>query len=476
MRWDTPEPKAVFAIFEAICAIPHGSGNLAGITEYCLRFAEEHGLSAKKDAAGNVLIRKPASAGYEDHAPVILQAHLDMVAEKTADCEKDLAREGLTLARDGDWLFAEGTTLGADDGAGVALALAVLADETLLHPPLEALLTADEEIGMLGAVALDGSAIRGRRLLTLDEEQEGVFIAGCAGGVLAVCRIPIAWEDCDADVFELTLDGLKGGHSGQRIAKGGANACILTGRVLRELAAATELRLAGLRCDGKDNAIAVACTARFAARDADAIGKRVPELEKQLRSEYTADPDLRLTLRKREKAEKTMTAEATRRCLDFLLLTPNGVVEMSRTLPGHVQTSLNLGVLRTDEETMTASFCVRSSVATQKRLLTERLAALCGYLGGCLSTSGDYPAWEYREDSALRALALRIYREQTGKEPTVNVTHGGLECGLFSEKLPGLDVVAFGPDIRGAHTPQEKLRISSVERIWNFTKELLRQL
>ena len=285
MYGTTPEPKAVFSIFEAICAIPHGSGNLEAITAYCLRFAQEHGLPATCDDAGNVLIRKPASKGCEDREPVVLQAHLDMVAERAADCEKDLAREGLSLMRDGDWLCAEGTTLGADDGIGVALALAILADDTLPHPPLEVLLTSDEEIGMLGADALDGSLIRGRRMLNLDEEEEGVFTAGCAGGAKAECRIPIAWEPCDAGAWELQVGGLQGGHSGMEIQKGGANACILAGRVLRELEKKTELRLISLCCDGKDNAIATSCTARFVPLGNADLRESVSALQAQLRRE-----------------------------------------------------------------------------------------------------------------------------------------------------------------------------------------------
>ncbi|MBR2081137.1 MAG: aminoacyl-histidine dipeptidase [Oscillospiraceae bacterium] len=475
-RMQTPEPKAVFGIFEEICAIPHGSGNAEAICAYCLRFAERLGLSAQRDAADNIVIRKPASSGYEDHAPVILQAHLDMVTEKTADCEKDLDREGLTLGRDGDRLFAEKTTLGADDGIGVALALAVLADKTLAHPPIEVLLTSDEEIGMLGAAELDAMALQGRRMLNLDEEEEGVFTAGCAGGASALCRIPTAWESRSTGTYELTVSGLTGGHSGMEIQKGGANACILMGRILRELNREAGLRLVDLNCEGKDNAIAVACTARFTLLQNADIYERAAGLQTQLRKEYAADPDLCLTLREGGTTECVMTDCATRRCLDFLLLVPNGVMEMSRTLSGLVQTSLNLGVLHTTEHEMTALFAVRSSVAAQKKELLERLETLCGLLGGSTVVRGDYPAWEYRADSEVRTAALEVYRELTGKEPRVNVTHAGLECGLLAEKLPGLDAVAFGPSICGAHTPRESLSIASTETVWNVLKELLRRL
>lgn len=473
---NTLEPKAVFSIFEEICAIPHGSGNVGAIGDYCLQFAEEHHLSARRDTGSNIVIRKPASRGYDDHAPVILQAHLDMVTEKAAGCKKDLSCDGLTLLQEGDWLCAEGTTLGADDGIGVALALAVLADGSLAHPPLEVLLTSDEEIGMLGAAALDARDLRGRLLINLDEEAEGVFTAGCAGGASAVCHIPTAWENHRVETLSLQISGLAGGHSGMEIQRGGANACLLMGRILRELSVKTPLRLICLTCDGKDNAIAASCTARFAAADAAQIRSCIPEMEAQLKSEYTTDPELRLTLCDGGLTERLMTETATRRCLDFLLLVPNGVVEMSRTLPGMVQTSLNLGILRTSDLEMTASFAVRSSIAAQKKLLLERLRALCRRLDGSFSVSGDYPAWEYKETSRLRSLALDIYREQTGKEPRVNVTHAGLECGLLSEKLPGLDAVAFGPDILGAHTPLERLRVSSVGTAWKLLKELLRRV
>ena len=464
------EDSRVLYWFRQICAIPHGSGNTRALSDLCVRFAEERGLAVRQDAANNVVIVKEATCGYEGRPTVIVQAHLDMVTEKTPDCTLDFEREGLRLVTEGDWLRAEGTTLGADDGSGVAIALALLEADGLAHPRLEIVLTADEEIGMLGAAALDCSDLQGRRLLNLDSEVEGEFTVSCAGGMLVQCRFPAEWEKATRPAWRITVGGLKGGHSGGSIHHGRGNACVLMGRLLHHCGSH---RLATLAAPGKDNAIAAACTAIVTTEEPAALKKAVEEYAAVLRREYAiADPGLTVTV---EPAAAERVLERTRQenLEKFLLLAPNGVRAMSRALPGLVETSLNLGVIAAGETELCLTYCVRSSVTSRKMHLAEQLTVLAETLGGETSYSGEYPAWEYDPDSPLRRLATEVFREQYGAEPKTVGTHGGLECGIFCGKLHGPDVISYGPEIHAIHTPREKMSLSSLERVWRFTVALL---
>lgn len=464
------QPKRVFDFFEDICAIPHGSGNTAQIAEYCLKFAEDRDLEAWQDKIGNVIMKKAASHGYENAEPVILQGHLDMVTEKTADCDIDFTKDGLHLRVDGDWISAEGTTLGGDDGIAVAMALAILDDDTIEHPALEVMLTVDEETGMYGAADLEPENIRGRTLLNIDSEIEGVFTVSCAGGVGVICRLQTEAEPCKGGVVRLTVEGLAGGHSGVEIHHGRANACILLGRLLKEL----DCRIVSMDGGGKDNAIARQATAVVEVRED--WEKTVRAMEEKFREEYrTTDPNLKITVDSAS-ADAAMTKMDTARCVAFLTGCPNGIVAMSEDIEGLVQTSLNLGILKADAGHFRASFSVRSSVGAEKTQLVQQLKDLTADLGGMVETEGDYPAWEYRKDSPLRDLMVAAYTEQYGKPPVVEAIHAGLECGLLSDKLPGLDAVSIGPDMKDIHTPQERLSVSSVARVWKFVLEVLKRM
>ena len=470
------QPQAVFHWFEALCAIPHGSGNTRAVADWCVAFARERGLACRRDAHDNVVIRKPASPGYESAPALILQGHLDMVCEKDPGCGKDMTREGLDLRCDENWVWADGTTLGGDDGIAVAMALAILDDGSLPHPALEVLITADEEIGMLGAEGLDASDLAGRRLLNLDSESEGIFTVGCAGGNRTHCVLPLRREPWEGGTWRLTVSGLRGGHSGECIDRGRANASLLLGRLLGEVARQTELRLILAQGGLKDNAIPALAEAQVAVPAGTELSDIAAAFEAQLRHEYrTADPDVTVTAVPCEPDFLPMDRDATARCLCLLACAPNGVQEMSRDVPGLPQTSLNLGILTTVEDTMEASFCLRSSVASQKEMMRRRLETLTEALGGHTEVSGDYPAWEYRAESPLRDLMAEVYREQYGAEPRIEVIHAGLECGLLSGKLPGLDCVSIGPDMEDIHTPRERLNIPSVQRIWAFVTEVLRR-
>ena len=473
---DQLEPKNVFRFFEQMCAIPHGSYNTKAVSDWCVAFAKERGLEHYQDEMNNVILIKEASAGYEEAQPVILQGHLDMVCEKAPGCEKDMAREGLDLAVEGDYIYAEGTTLGGDDGIAVAMALAALDDESLPHPRLEVILTTEEEVGMDGAMALDVSPIRGRKLLNLDSEAEGVFTVSCAGGSMAACGLPVARAPFGGDILRVRVAGLTGGHSGAEIHKGRANANMLLGRLLRAMAAETELRLVSADGGLKDNAIPVAAEAVVAAEDGRKAKAAAERMAACFQTEYRrSDPMLTVTAEEAAAAWLPMDAASTERTLCLLACAPNGVQTMSQDIHGLVQTSLNLGILKTEENAVTASFCIRSSVDSEKEMLKDRLACLLAQLGGGVSFSGEYPGWAYRPDSPLRELMTEVYREQYGREPKVEAIHAGLECGLLAGKLPGLDCVSIGPDLLEIHTPREKMSISSVQRVCMFVREILKR-
>ena len=473
------QPSGVFEMFEQLCGIPHGSRNTKAISDFCVRFAQEHGLNYRQDDSNNVILFAPATPGMEQAQPVMLQGHLDMVCEKEADCPLDLQKEGLNLRTDGEWIWAEGTTLGGDDGIAVAYALAILADPTIPHPPLEVVLTTDEEIGMLGAAAIDLSEVKARRVLNIDSEEEGVLLAGCAGGATVCCHIPLMWTLKKGLRATVQITGLRGGHSGMEIQKGRANANKLMGRFLNEMDEIFAYALCTVNGGNKDNAIARESTA-----DVVILPERLAELtafaaqrQEAYRAEYgEADPDITIAVTPgTEDTFEIMMGDCRRSVLSVLQQLPNGVQQMSRDIEGLVQTSLNLGILKVDFRGIHLTSSVRSSVNAEKQQLIQQLAEICGKLGGSCEVMGEYPAWEYKADSPLREIMTEVYLEQYGRKPAVEVIHAGLECGLLSGKLDGLDCVSFGPDIVDIHTTREKLSIPSVQRTWKLLLEVLKR-
>ena len=470
------EPRGVFRFFEELCAIPHGSSNTKAVSDWLMDFARERGLEAYQDGLNNVIIIKEATSGYESAEPVILQGHMDMVCEKAPGCAKDMEKEGLDLAVDGDAVYAEGTTLGGDDGIAVAMALAILDADDIPHPRLEAVFTVDEEIGMLGATALDVSMLRGRRMLNLDSEEEGVFIVGCAGGNLTQCTLPLTRAPYAGKALTVTVGGLRGGHSGAEIDKGLGNANMLMGRLLYAASRKAELRLVEVNGGLKDNAIPRETVATLVTTDPEAVLAVCRELDAQLKNEYrTTDPNVFVTAAE-STASLPMDDDTTRRVLCFLTCAPNGIQAMSADMPGLVQTSLNLGILKTEKDAVIASFCVRSSIDGQKQMLVERLTCMTEALGGTVEVFGDYSGWEYRPDSPLRELLVEVFTQQYGHAPRIEAIHAGVECGIFSGKLPGLDCVSMGPDLTEIHTCREKLYISSVQRLWTMVLETLKRM
>ena len=470
------EPQRVFRFFEELCAIPHGSGNTKAVSDWLVDFAKARGLRYVQDQLNNVVIFRDATPGYESAEPVILQGHMDMVCEKEPGCTKDMAAEGLDLVLEGDTVSARGTTLGGDDGIAVAMAMAILDDDSLSHPAIEAIFTVDEETGMYGAEGLDVSVLKGRRMLNMDSEDEGIFTVSCAGGARADCCLPVTRSAFSAPVQEIAVTGLVGGHSGVEINKGHANANVLMGRLLRAMAAVTELRLVSAEGGSKGNAIPTAAAAVVTVADGSAARKAAETLAAEMKKEYRiADPGLTVAVETVETKSLPMDEVTTGKALCMLTCLPNGVQAMSMDIPGLVQTSLNIGILKCGDDEMTAVCSVRSSVASQKQMVRDRLRCLTEQMGGRVDVIGDYPAWEYLPDSPLRERMIEVYREQYGKEPVVETVHAGLECGLLGEKLPGLDCVSFGPDLTDIHTPRERMHIASVQRTWKLLCEVLKR-
>ncbi len=473
------EPKAVFEYFEKLCAVPHGSGNTKIISDLCVGFAKELGLKWRQDALNNVVIWKDGTPGYEDAEPVILQGHMDMVCAKTEQCDKDMAREGLDLATDGEYVWAEETSLGGDNCIAVAMALALLADKTMPHPPLEAVFTVDEEVGMEGAFGLDCSDLKGRQLLNLDSEEEGVFTVSCAGGVRMDCRLPGSRGPLTGETgYAVTISGLQGGHSGADIDKGRASANVLAGRVLYSaMERVPGLRLADVRGGKFDNVICpfnVAKVAVPAGKEAE-FEAFIREFDGVLKNEYAGCDEGVTLVCQRTAVETALSPEDTHRILRTLLVLPQGVQAMNADFPGLVQTSLNLGVMSVEADGLHLTLSIRSCIASQKAMLCQRVRAVIETGGGTAEERSGYPGWQYQRESAMRQRLMEVYRDLNGKDAVIEATHGGLECGLLIEKLPGLDAVSLGPELRDIHSPRERLGVASTERVYRLVCEFLKR-
>lgn len=474
------EPAPVFHFFEEICNIPHGSGNEKQLSDHLKQFAVQRGLFCIQDEAGNIIIVKEASPGYEAEETMILQGHMDMVAVKDADCDIDMAADGLRLQREGDYISAQGTSLGGDDGIAVAYLMAILDDKKLKHPRLEAVITVGEEVGMDGARALDPSVLSGRRMLNLDNEEEGILLTSCAGGVRADAKLPVVREKKKGRLFHARICGLNGGHSGVEIIRGGGNANCLTGRLLNALLQRIKVSLIDLEGGLADNAIPGQADAvlMIAAEDTEAALSIVKDTEKQLQAEFAGkDDDIRIetSIEEQETEAVCLSMDSMKKTAAFLTAMPNGVQAMSADVEGLVETSLNLGVMKLTEDSLTLSFAIRSSVESAKEALCAKICAVSELAGAYVEFRGDYPGWAYKKDSPLRDTMIRIYEKKYGRKPQIEAIHAGLECGLFAGKLPGLDCIAYGPDMKNVHTTQEALSISSVKSVWEYLLEVLEQ-
>lgn len=470
------KPENVFHFFEEISAIPRGSGHTEQIRKYCEEFAVNRGLKFVSDSSDNIIIFKAGSEGRENEEPIIIQGHTDMVWEKDETCKIDFEYDGLELFVDGDLVGAKGTTLGGDDGIAVAMCLALLDSDEYSHPPLEILFTSDEEIGMVGASALDVSPLKGKRMINADSEAEGTLWVSCAGGARTDISFKPEYINKKENIFSISVFGLHGGHSGAEIHKGYLNANQVMGKVLKSLKSDIDFNIVDINGGTMDNAITRECVCVISTVEkdvSDSVSKIYYDISAQCKE---TDPDIKISVRSSETDMNAMDSVSTERVIGLLNDLPGGVIAMSKEIVGLVETSLNLGILSHKDNKVSFSFSVRSSKDGERAKLVERLNEIANNYSCDFIIYGEYPAWEYKENSPLRETMASVYKEIFGKEMTVTAIHAGLECGMFCGKIKNLDCVSFGPDMYDIHTPSERLSISSTERMWNYLLRVLEKI
>ncbi|MBE5828454.1 MAG: aminoacyl-histidine dipeptidase [Butyrivibrio sp.] len=478
MAFENLQPKEVFHFFEEICNIPHGSGNLQKISDYLVRFAMERNLEFIQDGELNVIIKAPASPGYEDREPVILQGHMDMVAVKEDSSDINMLTDGLRVKTDGEFVWADGTSLGGDDGIAVAYCLALLDSKDIPHPPLEVVITTNEETGMFGATAIDLSSLAGKKLINIDNEEEGAFIVSCAGGARVYSKLPVKREALSGKRLKVSVSGLLGGHSGEMIIKGRGNANIILARTLLEALDSADFYLETIGGGVADNAIPNISSAivLLDPSKVDAFKASVSKSLEAIKGELEVkDPDVNIEVSELEDAgSPVIDKEDTKKALSLICVMPDGVQAMSSSIEGLVETSLNLGILKTAEDMVTFEQSVRSSVESSKDFLIRKLKTISGSYGAKVEVSGSYPGWKYRQHSELRDHMVSVYKDMYGVEPRVLAIHAGLECGILSEKIEGLDCISIGPDMQDIHSTKEKLSVKSVSNVWDYLKAVLK--
>ncbi len=470
--------KKVFEYFEALTKIPHGSGNMEAISDYCMEFAKAHSLEAYKDEACNVIIYKSASGGCETKEPIILQGHLDMVCQKDEGKEIDFEKDGLTIFRDGDFIKADGTTLGADNGIAVAMVLAILDDESLMHPPIEAVFTTDEEIGMVGALKLDFKKLHAKRMINIDSEDAKKVTVSCAGGSDFSVSIPLERTKAEGEAVRLCVKGLMGGHSGVEINSGRVNANVLMGRILAELKNALGIEIISIDGGDKGNAIPVSCSARLIVKDKNSFQKALDECKKAIENEIKErESGLVIEAEYSGRAEEEVVASDVAQKLIYILLrTPNGVVGMSSEIENLVETSLNLGIVKTEKDFMKMLYTLRSNKSHSLTELSQKLEEFFEIIPCEIAKSGHYPPWEYKKDSLLRDLYIKEYSQKIGYAPETESIHAGLECGVFASAIEDFDCISIGPELYDIHTTKERLSVSSTDSIYDIVVSLLGKL
>ncbi len=471
------KPQKVFKYFEEICSIPHGSGNTKAISDYLVEFAKSHDLKYEQDELNNVIIFKNGTCGYENHDPIIIQGHMDMVCEKDDNCRIDMKTQGLDITHNDKFVYAKGTTLGGDDGIAVAYSLALLDDESIPHPPLEVVITVDEETGMYGAAGIDLSRLKGKKLINIDSEDEGVFTVSCAGGSKPTILLPVKYSETNGKLITIAIEGLEGGHSGVEIQKNRANANKAMGELLKRIQNEENFKLAQFSGGAKDNAIPRSCEVKIITNtDIEIIKEISKTFENEIKEKYD-EPNV--SIRIENSATENVFAlddESTNKVIDLINAVPNGIKAWSKEIEGLVQTSLNLGVAKLNENELSLTFAVRSSVNNEKEELILKLQEIASSFGASITRKGEYPAWEYNKESKLRDTFIESYRVIYNDEPKVEAIHAGLECGLLSEKIENLDCISFGPQMHDIHTSREKLDIASTERTWNLLLAALKRL
>lgn len=475
------KPEKLFHFFEDISAIPRGSGNEKEISDYLVKFARERNLWVYQDEAHNVIIRKDGSEGAKDKEPVMLQGHIDMVCDKLAGVEHDFEKDGIELVVKDGVLSANGTTLGADNGVAVALMMMVLDDEAIKHPPVECVFTTEEEVGLNGAQALDKSLITARTMINMDSEEEGVATISCAGGLRIQLTRPVKREAAEGTLITIKIKGLLGGHSGMDISKERQNANLLMARMVDHLMRNTDGKLVTFAGGTKDNAITRECGATLIYADkaeAEKAEKLARSLAETLAAEITPDePDFVCEISVEEgKTASALAAEDAKAFVSAIRLAPNGVFSRNMKMDGFVVTSSNMGVVKADEDCLQIVVSPRSSVASLQEDTKARFQTLADTFGFRTEYSGEYPGWSFAEKSRIREVFIESYRELFGKELKLEAIHAGLECGLFSEALTGLDAIAVGPTLYDVHTPDEHVPLDSFERFYELLKDVLARL
>ncbi len=469
------KPEKVFEYFEVISAIPRGSGNTDKVREYCANFASQRNLKYITDDFGNIIIFKDA-CNSKSSEPIIIQGHLDMVWEKNEKSGINFETDGLELAVDGDYVHANGTTLGGDDGIAIAMCLALLDSNDITHPPLEIVFTADEEVGMTGANGIDTSVLKSKRMINLDSEAEGTLWVSCAGGVRADIGLPVEYSDNSMPVYRIDVSGLHGGHSGAEIHNGYCNANKIIGKVLEYLNKKINFNIVEIGGGTADNAITRSSFCTVASDDKN-IFNELSGISGVICSEIrNTDPDAEITICVADSVNKCMNDNSTKAVIALVNDLPSGVIAMSKEIEGLVETSLNLGIMKHSDGYFVCSFSVRSGVDGEREKLSQKLENIAENHCASIKFYSAYPAWEYKKDSVLRDTMAKVYKDIYGRNMTVTAIHAGLECGLFCGKIKGLDCVSFGPDIFDIHTPYEKLSVSSTERTWNYLLEVLKTI
>jgi dipeptidase D len=474
------EPRHLWNHFDHIRSIPRPSRHEEKIREHLLAWAKEHGFATRVDKAGNMVVTVPATKGHEKAPVLVLQAHMDMVCEKNADVSFDFSRDAIQLERDGDWLKAKGTTLGADNGIGLAAALAVADDDTVVHGPLELLITMDEETGLTGAAQLDPSLVGGRRMLNLDSEELYAIYIGCSGGGNSVFTLPVEGEvpARGARTVEIAVTGLKGGHSGMEIQLQRGNAIRLLARILRTLG--DDIRIDKIDGGNAHNAIPREARAvlTLPAPGLETLRNAVEQQSADIKDEL-AGSDAGVAIAVNDVSAtpaRVMTADSTRRVIGLLASLPHGVDAISLDVPGLVETSSNLAAVKTEGDSVTVLMSVRSSIRSSLIALRDRAQAAAELAGASVEHNDPYPGWKPNLKSEVLGKAKRVHKEQLGREPHLMAIHAGLECGVIGEKYPGMDMISFGPTIEGPHSPDERVNIPSVETFWKFLSALVTEL
>lgn len=472
----------VFKYFSEISKIPRGSGNEKAISDYLLNFGKSLGLESIQDDANNIIIKKPATKGYENSPTVIIQGHMDMVCEKNKDKVHDFTKDPIELVVKDDYIYANGTTLGADDGIAVAYAMAILDSNNIAHPALEVLITTDEEAGMSGAMALSPEHISGKIVLNLDNEEEGKLLVSCAGGIRTKSLIKIQLEDKKEATkgFSIEVKGLKGGHSGMEIHLGKGNSNKIIGRILKNISNELSFNLISIEGGSKNNAIPREASAVISINenDEDKLLEIVSNLTKDLKNEFaTKDPGLLINISETTlKNNKVLSNEITQNVVNLLYMYPNGVNTESADIKGLIESSTNLGVVSMNDNEVEFDSAVRSSVFSLREDIVEKIKCITELLGGEFSSNAGYPEWPYKADSKIREICKDVFKRMYNKEPEIVAIHAGVECGLFKEKLGDLDMISFGPDLYDVHTPNEHMSISSVERCYEYLLEVLKEI